>query len=188
MDYFKKLLAVAAGIKDKELRDKVIDIVKNPKLSNKGFGYGALPMKDAPASLNWHHINEGGLAKHTYVVATLGLAIADVFEKNYAVSIDRDTLIAGCILHDIAKLFDMKRQGRSFDATDLTIDHIIMGSAELYARGFPEGVIHMVASHFGEGGTTSPQTAEALILHHADTMSAIVGTSKAHRLMELLGQ
>jgi hypothetical protein len=46
----------------------------------------------------------------------------------------------------------------------------------------------MVASHFGEQGTTSPQTLEAAILHYVDTLDAIVGTSKAHRILQLLGQ
>jgi len=188
VDYYKKLLGVAGGIKDSDLREKTLDILKNPKLSNKKFGYKGITMKEAPASLNWHHVEAGGLAKHTCVVATLCLSIADVVEENYDMELDRDTLTAGAILHDIAKLFDMKREERGFDSTDLSIDHIIMGSAELYARGFPEPVIHMVASHFGEQGTTSPQTVEALILHHADTMSAVIGTSKAHRLMQLLGQ
>lgn len=177
MDYLKKVLDTANQIKDKELRKKVIDILKHPKLSNKNFKYKGMHMGKAPASLNWHHVFDGGLAKHTYVVATLCLDIADVLEKNYDMEINRDNLLSGAILHDIAKLFEMRKNGRAFDTTELNIDHVIMGSAELYARGFPEPVVHMVASHFGEQGTTSPQSVEALILHHADNLSAVVGTS-----------
>ncbi len=187
-DYYKKLLELAGGIKDKGLREKVIDIIKNPRLTNKHFPYPGIPMKDAPASLGWHHVERGGLAKHTYVVAKMCMSIAELMEKNYGVEIDMDTLVSGALLHDIAKLFDMRKDGKSFDSTELTIDHIIMGSAELYARGFPEPVIHLIASHFGEQGTTSPQSPEAVILHHADTLDAIIGTSKTHRLIQLLGQ
>ncbi len=188
MDYFKKLLGLANEIRDKELRKKVTDMIKNPKLTNKKFAYKSISMHDAPASLGWHHVHEGGLAKHTYVVTKLCMNIAEFMQENYGFALDRDALIAGALLHDIAKLFDMKKEGKGFDSTELSIDHIIMGSAELYARGFPESVIHLVASHFGEQGTTSPQTAEAVILHHADTLDAIIGTSKSHRLIQLLGQ
>ena len=188
MDYYKKMLGLAGSIKSKELRQKVIDIIKNPKLSNPKFAYNGTPMKDAPASLGWHHVEEGGLAKHTYAVTKLCIDIGEFVMANYDIALNMDTLIAGALLHDIAKLFDVKKEGRGFDQTALSIDHIIMGSSELYARGFPEPVIHMIASHFGEQGTTTPQVPEAVILHHVDTLDAIIGTSKTHRLLQLLSQ
>jgi len=188
MDYFPKLISLANGIKDRGLRAKVVSLLKNPGLSNEGFPYKAIPGREAPASLGFHHVQKGGLAKHTYVVASLSLAIGDVMEENYDRKIDRDVLTAGALLHDIAKVFDMKRYGAGYGATDLSIDNIIMRSAELYARGFPESVIHLIASHFGEQGTTSPQSIEAVILHYADTISAVAGTSKASRLLQLLGE
>jgi hypothetical protein len=46
--------------------------------------------------------------------------------------------------------------------------------AELYHREFPEQVIHIVASHFGEGGPTPPRNFEALILHYVDTLFSLV--------------
>ncbi len=188
MDYFKKMLELAEGIKSKELRAKVVDIIKNPKLSNPEFDYMGTPMKEAPASLGWHHVEEGGLAKHTYAVTKLCIDVGEFVKANYDIAINMDTLIAGALLHDIAKVFDMKKDGRGFDHSTLSIDHIIMGSAELYARGFPEPVVHMIASHFGEQGTTTPQVPEAVILHHVDTLDAIIGTSKTHKLLQLLSQ
>ena len=188
MDYFKKMLELAEGIKNKDLRVKVIDIIKNPKLSNPKFAYKGISMKEAPASLGWHHVEEGGLAKHTYAVTKLCIDVGKFVMANYDIALNMDTLIAGALLHDIAKVFDMKKEGRGFDHSALSIDHIIMGSAELYARGFPEPVVHMVASHFGEQGTTTPQVPEAVILHHVDTLDAIIGTSKTHKLLQLLSQ
>jgi putative nucleotidyltransferase with HDIG domain len=188
MDYYRKMLGLANGIKDRELRKKVVDIIKNPRLSNPAFAYKGTPMKDAPASLGWHHVEEGGLAKHTYMVTRLCMDIAEFMQENYDMDLDMDTLVAGALLHDIAKLFEIKKDGGGFDSTPLSIDHIIMGSAELYSRGFPESVVHMIASHFGEQGTTSPQMPEAVILHHVDTLDAIIGTSKTHKLLQLLTQ
>jgi 7,8-dihydroneopterin 2',3'-cyclic phosphate phosphodiesterase len=160
-DYFKEMLKLAEEIKDRGLREKVVELLKNPVISNKSFRYKALGMEEAPASIGWHHTEKGGLAKHNFVVTRLCMNIANVIEKNYAMDIDRDTLIAGALLHDVAKLFEMKREDKGFDSTDISIDHIIMGASELYARGFPESVVHMVASHFGEQGTTAPQSIEA---------------------------
>lgn len=188
MDYCKKMLGLAGGIKKPELRKKVIELIKNPKLSNPNFAYIGTPMKDAPASLGWHHVEQGGLAKHTYIVTKLCIDIGEFVMANYDIALNMDTLIAGALLHDIAKLFDVKKNGRGFDQTSLSIDHIIMGSAELYYRGFPEPVVHMIASHFGEQGTTTPQVPEAVILHHVDTLDAIIGTSKTHKLLQLLTQ
>ncbi|MBN2331417.1 MAG: HDIG domain-containing protein [Candidatus Aenigmarchaeota archaeon] len=188
MDYYKGMLGLAESIRNKDLRLKVIDIIKNPKLSNPKFAYKGISMKDAPASLGWHHVEEGGLAKHTYVVTKLCVDIGELMMANYEIELNMDTLIAGALLHDIAKLFDMEKNGKGFDQTSLSIDHIIMGSAELYARGFPEPVVHMIASHFGDQGTTTPQVPEAVILHHVDTLDAIIGTSKTHKLLQLLTQ
>jgi hypothetical protein len=50
----------------------------------------------------------------------------------------------------------------------------MLGVAELYRRGFPEGVIHIIASHFGQGGPTPPRNFEALIFHYLDSMLSLV--------------
>jgi hypothetical protein len=51
-------------------------------------------------------------------------------------------------------------------------------------------VIHIIASHFGEGGPTPPRNFEALILHHLDTMISVVefhlGEKQPQQPMQLL--
>jgi hypothetical protein len=54
------------------------------------------------------------------------------------------------------------------------LDHTMLATAELYTRNFPEEVIHIVASHFGEAGPTPPRTFEALIFHHLDSLVSII--------------
>jgi 7,8-dihydroneopterin 2',3'-cyclic phosphate phosphodiesterase len=52
----------------------------------------------------------------------------------------------------------------------------MLGTSELHARHFPEKVVHIVASHFGENGPTPPQTVEAYIVHAIDNMDAIMNS------------
>ena len=63
----------------------------------------------------------------------------------------------------------------------------MLGTSELYARGFPEPVIHIVASHFGDQGPTPPQTIEAVIFHYADNLDAVLNAdAEKKNLINLL--
>ncbi len=182
----EKLLELAEKIKDKELREKVIKFLKEPKLSNPNFKYKNLSLRDAPASNQWHHSYVGGLVEHTYAVTLMCIEVAKVLEKVYKIKIDMDSLIAAALLHDIGKLWEYKKYGGSWTSTKITLDHTILGTSELYARGFPESVIHIVASHFGHQGPTPPQTTEALILHTIDNMDALLSGSGQPQLLYLI--
>ena len=70
--------------------------------------------------------------------------------------------------------------------TELTLDHTMAGTSELYARGFPEKVVHIVASHFGENGPTPPATMEALVFHTIDNLDALIGTTRQENIIHLL--
>lgn len=184
----KEIEKLAKIIKDKKLRKKVLFILKNPgKLTNKEFKCRGSKFEEAPASLNWHHIQEGGLLEHTKAVTRMCLAVAENLEKTYKIELDKDTLIAGALLHDIGKLFEMKKVKGNWTATGISLDHTMLGTSELYARGFPEKVLHMVASHFGENGPTPPAFPEAVILHTIDNMDATLGAQKETEILKMLG-
>lgn len=180
------LLELAKQIKDKQLRQKVIEILKHPSLSNPKIQQKPAKLKECPASLNWHHIYEGGLIKHTYAVTKLCMEFARIFREVYDVKLDEDALIAAALVHDIGKLWSMKKNG-TWSATQLTLDHTILGTSELYARGFPEKVLHIVASHFGEQGPTPPQTPEAILFHYIDLLDATLNGSKEELIKLILG-
>lgn len=182
----KRLIELSKKIKDKELRKKVVDVLQHPSLSNKKLKYDAADFKEAPASVQWHHVKKGGLIEHTYATTQLSLKIADVFEEVYKTKIDIDVLIAAALVHDIGKLWGMKKSSVGWQATAITLDHTMLGTAELYARNFPEKVIHIVASHFGEQGPTPPQTIEAMIFHYADNIDAVLGTNKQDQVLQML--
>ncbi|MEM5798322.1 MAG: HDIG domain-containing protein [Candidatus Aenigmatarchaeota archaeon] len=172
------LIGIAKEIKDKELRQKVIEILKHPSLSNPKFRQKPAKLSECPASLNWHHVYEGGLVRHTYAVTKMCIAIAQNFKDIYGYEMDMDSLIAASLVHDIGKLWSM-RKDKTWVANEISLDHTVLGTAELYARGFPEKVIHIVASHFGEQGPTPPQTPEAILFHHIDLLNATLNTTKS---------
>ena len=184
----EKLIELAKRIKDKKLQRLVIKTLKAPGiLSNPEFKYKASGFKEAPASLNWHHIGVGGLLEHTYSVTLLSISVAETLEKVYKTELDKDALIAAALLHDFGKLFEMKKGKAGWEGTGISLDHTMLGTSELYSRGFPEKVMHIIASHFGEQGPTPPQTVEAIIFHTLDNLDAVLGTQKQEDILKLLG-
>jgi len=169
----KRLIDFAKNIKNKDLKDKTLKFLKEPSLSNPEMVYPTCDMKKCPSWIGTHHSNEGGLLEHTLSVTEICLSIADTFEKTYKTKINRDHLIAGALLHDISRLFLLKKD-RGWNFTGCILDHATFSACELYARGFPEEVVHIVGSHGGDMGAASahPRTIEALILHHADVIDA----------------
>lgn len=182
------LTELANRIKDKDLKKKVVDALKHPEMSHKGLAskYKPADIKDAPASIQFHHTYEKGLIEHTHAVTKLCISVADTLKEVYKLELDMDALIAAALVHDIGKLWGMKKSASGWQPTELTLDHTMAGTAELYAREFPEKVLHIVASHFGENGPTPPATMEALIFHTIDNMNAMIGTNRQENIINLL--
>ena len=174
----QELIELAERIKDAELRKKVIEFLKDPKLSHKDFKKyprEKLERVKTPFTIAGQgSVERGDLIKHTAVVTDLCIKTAEDLNKKYGIPINEDNLIAGALLHDVAKVFEWKIEGTEAKHTGILLDHSMLGVAELYHRGFPEGVIHIIASHFGEGGPTPPRNFEALILHHVDSLVSMV--------------
>jgi len=132
-----------------------------------------------PASIAGHHAQLGGLLRHTYEVALIARAIAEVSRA------DRDLVTAGALLHDIGKLESYTwRTGFAVTDAGSLLGHVVIGLLKL-ARGAErvtglterELLIlqHLVASHHGRlelGAPVTPMTLEAEILHFADDASA----------------
>ena len=167
------LLKIAEKIEDKSLREKTINLMKDPKISNHSFKeWKPVSWDECPAGPeSFHHGYPGGLVDHTYSVVNLCINAAEHAKVVYEVDIDMDVLISSALLHDIAKLFEWRWEGEVVHS-GLPVDHTIMGTSELYAQGFPHEVVHCVAAHAGEFGTTEPRTLEAKILHEMDYFDA----------------
>jgi 7,8-dihydroneopterin 2',3'-cyclic phosphate phosphodiesterase len=175
----QKLIELAQKIKDNELREKVVEFLRNPTLSHKEFKkYPKMKIEEAGSIFTVTTPSgsisiERDILNHTLALVDLCIKTADTLEKNYGIPLNRDFLIAAAILHDITKIFEWKREKQELEHTGILLDHTMLGVAELYHRGFPEGVIHIIASHFGETGPTPPRNFEALIFHHLDTLLSL---------------
>lgn len=174
----KRLIELANKIKDKDLREKTLKLIENPKISNSAMKYPKSDITKAPCWIGAHHNYDGGLIDHIVGVTESAIKLAEVFEKLYEAKINYDHLIAGALLHDIMKLFIMKKEKGNWNFTGTILDHAQFTAAELYARGFPEEVVHIAAAHGGDMGSSAanPKTIEALLVFYADTVDPAVET------------
>jgi len=171
----KDALALAEKMKDKKLKDKVIAMLKKPEAGNPEFVYPAAPFDKIPAwAIGAHHSYDGGELDHSVSTTKIALMLAEQFEEAYGIKVSHDYIIAGALLHDIGKVFILKREGGQWGFTGCHMDHADLSGQMLYAAGFPEEVVHIVASHGGDAGQAgaAPRTLEAIIVFHADVLDA----------------
>jgi len=135
----------------------------------------------APAAKRMHHAYLGGLLEHTLSVSGLAVRIADHYP-----GLDRDMLLTGALLHDLAKITEFSFAAPPFDYTDpgRLLGHLVLGvdmvrRAAVGIEGLtPERldqICHLILSHHGRhefGAPVLPMTQEALLLHHLDDMDA----------------
>jgi len=176
----KRLLELAREIKNKSLRKKVVDFLKDLRLSSKDFKkYPKEKLKTAGSLFVVPSSGMGPMERdvvgHTVALTELCIKTVDIFKKNYGLKLNKDFLIAASILHDLMKVFEYRRdKNGDLEPTGIMLDHTMLGVAELYAHDFPEEVIHIVASHFGEAGPTPPKTFEAVIFHQLDSLVSVI--------------
>jgi 3'-5' exoribonuclease len=136
--------------------------------------------RQAPAAKQIHHAYLGGLIEH--VLSLCALAKATAAHYRY---VDRDLLLAGVVLHDIGKIYELNyERGFSYSTEGQLIGHINIALRMVAAklRGLPDFppplrtlLEHMILSHHGQlefGSPKLPQFPEALLLHYLDDMDS----------------
>lgn len=171
---FTILLNKVNNFKDDELKK----IVSSIMLKNRE------KLQVYPAAYRLHHAIVGGLMLHT-------ASIVEMAEKTCLVypNINRELLLSGAILHDVAKTFEMET-GKTGLCTGYSvggelIGHLVKGAMfveetakELGIEG--EKVIlleHMILSHHSEpeyGSPVRPMFLEAEILSALDSLDATI--------------
>jgi putative nucleotidyltransferase with HDIG domain len=87
--------------------------------------------------------------------------------------INMDVLVAGAILADVGKLleYELDENGKSVQGTyGKYLRHPFSGVSIYEEFGIPAEVLHIVATHAGEGDLVK-RSAEAYMVHHADFMT-----------------
>ena len=144
-----------------------------------------------PAAVSIHHEYSSGLLMHTTSMAKIADFIAPLYDLN------RDLLIAGVILHDLAKCIEFEGpivykyslEGKLLGHITLMVSEIRKAALELNLNSeIPLLLEHMVLSHHDKpeyGSPVPPLTKEALALTMIDNMdSKLVIVNKALETVE----
>ncbi|MCD6498106.1 MAG: HD domain-containing protein [Deltaproteobacteria bacterium] len=173
-EMMEELTGVIASIHKPPLRRLLETIVALPDVKE-----GLLR---APAAKTIHHAWTGGLLEHTLSVCRLLDSIWTHYDAIFPGMMDRDILMAGGILHDLGKIWELG--GITFEYTDRgkllghmalvyeVIDHAIR-EQEDFPADIEMHLKHLVLSHHGQleyGSPKRPKTAEAWALHYADIL------------------
>jgi len=164
--------AAISAVQNEGLRALVNALIQNVKGTLLHF----------PAAAKLHHAERSGLLHHI----TSMLRMANHFADEYP-SLDRDLLVAGVIVHDLAKVSELNASDlgvvSDYTVEGMLIGHLVRGvtNIELAARETgcdPELALmleHMVLSHHGipdYGSPRPPMFPEAEVLSHLDMLDA----------------
>ena len=171
---YNELYSIAESFKDEDLKKIVSAILDDNRLS----------LLYWPAAFKLHHAMRGGLLFHTLSIVRLAEGVCGVYPF-----IDRELLLSGAILHDIAKLSEFKVAdtgvATGYSAEGNLLGHLAMGAMVIdkYAERLNINkktamlLEHMVLSHHGEpefGAAVRPMFIEAELLSELDLMDSRV--------------
>lgn len=178
-DLERELEERVVAIKNSTARELVVKILERPGLRDQ--------LRISPAGKSMHHAYIGGLLEHVISLVNLADLVCDHYTW-----LDRDILVSGVILHDIAKTSELGiENGISYTTEGQLLGHIVLccnwiHEASTQLEDADQETIlqihHIVASHHGLlefGSPKKPMTAEALAMHYIDNMDA--------KLMAFLG-
>ena len=177
---YQELLDCINTIKDEKLKQFVLDIyTKNKDL-----------LLISPAAKLMHHNYIGGLMVHTLECVKYAKANMDVFFQR----VNRDDVVAACLLHDIGKIFEYKVDTESglidYDENFRKewITHSQYGFSICMAAGFKR-IAKMIAAHhartdWGAIVDLNEKDLEPILylIHHIDDLSAKFGKTNVAML------
>ena len=171
---YDELYRIADSFEDKELKAVVTAILADNRLA----------LLYWPAAFKLHHALRGGLLMHSLSIVRLAEGVCRVYPF-----VDRELLLAGAILHDIAKLseFTVADTGiaTGYSNEGNLLGHLAMGAMVIDKYAEKLGISrktamlleHMVLSHHGEpefGAAVRPMFIEAELLSELDLMDSRV--------------
>ncbi len=136
-----------------------------------------------PGGKSMHHSFLNGLLMHTLYMARAAVFLADLYSE----VVNRDLLLAGTILHDVAKCREFLTSPlglvTEYSVPGELLGHLVMGAQAVAdaarERGVPEEksmlLQHMLLSHHGQpefGAAVPPKCAEAELLSLIDLVDS----------------
>ena len=171
-EMWQELQGVVGTIGNEPLRALLGRILSDPEI--------AARFKLAPAAKSLHHAYLGGLLEHVLSLCRLARLVL----QNYP-DLDPDLVIAGAILHDIGKVYELS-YSRSFGYTtegqllghmiiELEILHKALAAMPQFPRPLQTLLEHIIISHHGQyefGSPKLPMFREALLFHYLDDLDS----------------
>ena len=145
-------------IKDKNIREKVIDVWATA--ANRGKWKS---IEDAPFTLLIE--NSGKLTDHTKRITNLAKSVYE----NRTENLNLDFLIAGALLHDVGKLLEYEKKNGKYIKGEYgnKFRHPVSGALLAKELGLPDEVILIIYAHSHEGDKLK-RSPEAVIVNHCD--------------------
>lgn len=171
-EMYEELSAIIDDLEDIDIKNLLQEFFKDDDIRQR--------FKVAPAAMKMHHDYIGGLIEHVLSLIDVGKLLCSHYK-----SVNLSMVIAGCILHDIGKIYELKYDSAfSYSDEGKMIGHINMEieMVEEKARlvsGFPDikkmQIKHMLLSHHGKyefGSPKLPMTLEAMVFSKMDDLDA----------------
>ena len=128
------------------------------------------------AGLHWYppvqtalDLPDETLVPHVREVVAAAMGLVDVIEDRRGLDLDRATVLAAALLHDVSKLYEF--DGDEPTAVEELLGHPHYGIHVAAAAGLPVEVQHAVAAH-SSNTAIEPATIEAEIVCRADEVAA----------------
>ena len=171
-EMWAELRSTVAAIRNPHLKALVEALLDDPDVARR--------MRRAPAAKQIHHAFLGGLLEHVLSLCTLARTVAAHYPN-----VDCDLLLAGVVLHDIGKIYELNyERGFSYSDDGQLLGHMAIALRMVgdKLRGLPDFppslrtlLEHMILSHHGQlefGSPKVPQFPEALLLHYLDDLDS----------------